>query len=196
MSDTLFEFIAESPNGRAKDIDLVNLWQGRIYLHGELDFDSGLDIIERCAYIAALQGRKGAPPHITLHINSGGGNLYSALSIIDYWRTLPLPVHTQAAGCAFSAACLLLMAGERGHRTATRNTGLMLHEFSGYEEGKYSDTKAAQTHSDWLIERLREFVKERSSAKSKAQINKIIGATDFWMTPAEAKRLGIIDTIL
>src|SRR5574344_1834410 len=59
--------------------------------------------------------------HLTLIINSPGGDLNSAFAIIDCMKGSALPVHTIGLGLIASCGILTFMSGEKGHRILTPN---------------------------------------------------------------------------
>ena len=135
------------------------------------------------------------PEYITLIINSPGGSVHSCFHLIDVMKTSKIPVHTVGQGLVASCGVLTLMAGERGHRSVTHNTSIMSHSWRWGANGTSHDLSAVQKEFDMTSERMLSHYK-KCTGKSEAYINKhLVGPTDTWMTPEEARTHKIIDNI-
>jgi len=135
------------------------------------------------------------PPFITLIINSPGGSVHSCFHLIDVIKSSKIPVHTIAQGLVASCGVLTLMAGEKGHRSVTHNTSIMSHTWSWGANGTSHDLDAIQKEFAQSTDRMVAHYK-KCTGKSEAYIKKhLIGMVDNWMTPEEAVKHGIVDTI-
>ena len=131
---------------------------------------------------------------IYLYINSPGGIITSGFGIYDTMQYIKPDVATICMGQAASMGAFLLAGGAKGKRSALPNSRIMIHQPMGGAEGQAADIRI---QADEIL-------------RMKAQLNKILakntGQTvkkievdtdrDNFMTAAEAKRYGIIDTIL
>ena len=131
---------------------------------------------------------------IYLYINSPGGIITSGFGIYDTMQYIKPDVATICMGQAASMGAFLLAGGAKGKRSALPNSRIMIHQPMGGAEGQAADIRI---QADEIL-------------RMKTQLNKILakntGQTvkkievdtdrDNVMTAAEAKRYGIIDTIL
>ena len=88
----------------------LNIGDSLIYLTGELEDFASFDFISRCRTILANRDDGDDSP-INVIINSPGGSMYEMFSIIDYMKSLSVPVNTICRGRAFSAAAMILVQG-------------------------------------------------------------------------------------
>ena len=79
------------------------------------------------------------PPHIKLHINSDGGEVFSALSLVDRIRSSKVPIHSYSEGLVASAATLISVSCQK--RYIRRNTIFLIHQVRSWFEGTYEDLK-------------------------------------------------------
>ena len=131
---------------------------------------------------------------IYLYINSPGGIITSGFGIYDTMQYIKPDVATICMGQAASMGAFLLAGGAKGKRSALPNSRIMIHQPMGGAEGQAADIRI---QADEIL-------------RMKTQLNKILakntGQTvkkievdtdrDNFMTAAEAKRYGIVDTIL
>ena len=131
---------------------------------------------------------------IYLYINSPGGIITSGFGIYDTMQYIKPDVATICMGQAASMGAFLLAGGAKGKRTALPNSRIMIHQPMGGAEGQAADIRI---QADEIL-------------RMKSQLNKILakntGQTvkkieidtdrDNFMTANEAKRYGIIDSIL
>ena len=131
---------------------------------------------------------------IYLYINSPGGIITSGFGIYDTMQYIKPDVATICMGQAASMGAFLLAGGAKGKRSALPNSRIMIHQPLGGAEGQAADIRI---QADEIL-------------RMKSQLNKILakntGQTvkkieidtdrDNFMTAIEAKRYGIIDSII
>lgn len=133
---------------------------------------------------------------LTLYINSTGGNCRDGFALIDLMSVSRLPLNTVSSGSICSMGVLIACAGQKGKRIMTRNTEIMVHQFASESFGKFHELVAQHGAHQYLAHQFVEHFK-RHSTMSEKQIKKILfGPSDVWLTPAECKKYGLIDTIL
>jgi ATP-dependent Clp protease protease subunit len=97
------------------------LLKGRVVILGrELDERVAQAVIEQLLALKAEDGEK----DVTLYVSSPGGSVTATLAIFDTVTALGLPVATFCLGQARGTALLLLAAGVKGRRVATREAHL------------------------------------------------------------------------
>ena len=97
---------------------------------------------------------------ITIFIQSFGGSIYDAWSLIDIMLSSNTPIYTICTGYAMSAAFLIFIAGSA--RVVTNHAQLMYHQISSGYWGKVKDVIE---DTEWLKkdqERVEEFVLNRT----------------------------------
>lgn len=134
---------------------------------------------------------------IYLWISSYGGNVHNCLAMIDLIASSTKPLFTIILGKAFSAGCLLAAAGRQGHRFATQNSYLLIHQASGGYEGKTQDViqsaKDLTEINDKVFKLLAQY-----TGKPVAFFKKLIQEnhnTDLTLDTQEALKMGLIDVI-
>ena len=88
-----------------------------------------------------LQGKD----HVTVHINSVGGDFYAGLAIYNRLRNMNISVTTINDGLAASAGSIIFMAGDKGKRKVNAGSNLMIHGVLSFFFGYYNvaDLKAS-----------------------------------------------------
>lgn len=173
----------------------MNLESGVLYINNDIEDFVFYEVVSKIN--AILQFRKHYNLEeldpITIVINSSGGNVYSAIAIIDYMRKLNVKINTICRGRAMSAAALILTCGT-GTRAASENSTIMFHEVSSDFFGKSSDVKQSVKHLQTLEESVFRLL-ESTTSKSKDWWKENC-IKDTYYTPKEAVELGIIDIVL
>ena len=98
----------------------------RLWLNQTIDDNVAQQI---CAALLAMTAADKDKP-IRVYINSPGGTITSAYMIINMMMSAEVtpPVWTTGLGMCYSAATLLLAAGEPGNRVVLEDTTLMIHK--------------------------------------------------------------------
>lgn len=136
------------------------------------------------------------PDHLTLYINSGGGDLYSAFALVDMMQLSKIPVYTVGIGNIMSAAALIFACGTKGHRYVARHTGILMHEFYSDMEGKQHELKASMRELDLCNARVNDLLSRHCGITVKKIKEKLLQASDVWLTAEEAIKLKLADNIL
>ena len=131
---------------------------------------------------------------ITIFINSPGGYLDEAFSLISAIETSQTPVLTFGLGKCFSAAFLILLAGHV--RACQKYTNLMYHQGSGGFAGEFGKHYEYVEHYKNCQDKVEQYVIEKTKIKKKKLEEIFRNKTDWFIDPEEAKELGIIDEII
>jgi len=135
------------------------------------------------------------PKHLTLIINSPGGELNSAFALIDVMRGSVIPIHTIGLGLIGSCGILTFMSGAVGHRTITPNTSILSHQYSWGGYGKDHELVARQREFELTRDRMMEHYK-RCTGLNEKDIKKILlPAHDVWLDAEQAVKYGIADQV-
>ena len=113
----------------------VDWWTGKPMEGNFIAVDEFLKDLEQ------LQGQD----HVTVHINSVGGDFYAGLAIYNRLRNMKISVTTINDGLAASAGSIIFMAGDKGQRKVNAGSNLMIHGVLSFFYGYYnvSDLKSA-----------------------------------------------------
>jgi ATP-dependent Clp protease protease subunit len=133
---------------------------------------------------------------LSLYINSTGGDLYSALALVDVMKFSEHPIRTITVGSAMSAAFLIAASGTHGQRYVGKNATFMCHQFTDNSEGKYHDLKASMKGNEISNEMMVAVLKEATGLAPSVIKKKLLPASDVYLTPQEAIELGIADHLL
>ncbi len=130
---------------------------------------------------------------ILLYINSPGGQVYAGLAIYDAMQSISAPVSTVAVGMTASFGTLLLLAGASGKRYALPNATIHMHQPLGGAQGQASDIEIQARE----ILRLKALLNGVIMKHTKMDEEQVLRHTDrdIYLTPSQAKELGIVDQI-
>lgn len=131
---------------------------------------------------------------INLYINSPGGSVYAGLGIYDTMQYISSDVATICTGLAASMASVLLVAGQKGKRSALKHSRVMIHQPLGGVRGQASDIEITAREILKLKEELYKIIAEHSG-QSFEKIEQD-SDRDYWMIAEEAKNYGMIDRVL
>jgi len=175
---------------RAYDIYSRLLRERIVFLGTPIDDSVASLVIAQLLFLEAENSDK----DIFLYINSPGGYVSAGLGIYDTMNYIKPSVATICMGQASSMAAVLLAGGAAGKRSALPNSRVMIHQPLGGAEGQASDIKI---QADEIL-RLRTRLNSILAKSTKQTLRKIEKDTDrnFFMNAEEAKKYGIIDTLL
>lgn len=162
-----------------------------IMMHGDVTEASVAQVIAHLLHLASVSNRP-----INLVISTYGGSVDEMFSLYDTIKFLPCPVHTIALGKVMSAGVLLLATGQKGRRLIGKNARIMIHPMSGICHGNVFDIANEKEEMDRMQELMVECL-STETGMSKRAINKIMKkGQDHFLTPAQAMKLGIVDSIV
>ncbi|MGC6529618.1 MAG: ATP-dependent Clp endopeptidase proteolytic subunit ClpP [Candidatus Puniceispirillaceae bacterium] len=175
---------------RSYDIYSRLLKERIIFLNGPVE-DTMSSLI--CAQLLFLESEN-PDKDIYMYINSPGGVVTSGLAIYDTMEYIRPNVATVCMGQAASMGSLLLMAGAAGKRYCLPNARIMTHQPSGGFQGQATDIEIHAREIINLRGRLNS-IYEKHTGQTAKQIEKIM-ERDTFMSPEEAKSLGLIDEVV
>ncbi len=183
--------IEKTQNGeRAYDIFSRLLKERIIFLADEVNQHSASLIIAQLLFLEAEDSKK----DIMLYINSPGGSVYDGLGIYDTMQHLKCDVATIGVGMQASMGAFLLSSGTKGKRSLLPSSTVMIHQPSAGTRGKVSDMEIDLKEGLRLKKMLNEIMAKNTGQKV-ADIEKD-SDRDNWMTADEAKKYGIVDSII
>lgn len=132
---------------------------------------------------------------IKIYINSGGGDVYSGLGLLDIMDYVKPDIVTINTGLAASMAAVILCYGTKGKRKALKRSRTMIHQpigFGGMMQASDMEIEAKEINS--LKKELYETISDMTNQTyDKVQKD---ADRDYWMTAMDAKKYGIIDEII
>ena len=161
-----------------------------ITLFSEVETLSASVIIMQLLFLESQDAEK----PINFYINSPGGSVSDGLAIYDTMKFIKSPVHTYCMGMAASMGAFLLGAGEPGHRYATENARIMIHQPSGGAGGQSTDIQIQAQEIEKIRGRL-EAIMAKYTGKKLKEIHDDC-ERDYHMTSDEAMKYGIIDKVV
>lgn len=182
--------IYDTENHKTYDLPSKLLEDRIILLNEEINDNSSASIV---AQLLTLEAQDPEKP-ITMYINSPGGSITAGFAILDIMNNIKCPIITIANGIAASMAAILLSSGTKGKRYALPNATIMIHQPLGGVQGQATEIKIVAERILRLKEKLNKILADNSNQNIKF-IEKA-SERDNYMTPEEAKELGIIDEII
>jgi ATP-dependent Clp protease protease subunit len=135
------------------------------------------------------------PEMLNLIITSPGGDLNAAFALIDVMRGSAIPIRTIGLGQIASAGLMIFIAGDKGMRILTPNTSILSHQYSWGAIGKEHELFATVKEFDLTTKKMIQHYK-KSTGLSEAKIREILlPPQDVWLSPQEAKKLGLCDDV-
>ena len=175
---------------RAYDI-YSRLLKERIIFLGDVIDDKVANIV--IAQLLFLESED-ATKEIKLYVNTPGGSVTDGLAIYDTMQYVKPEVATICVGMAASMGALLLLAGAKGKRYALPNSQILIHQVMGGAEGQAADIKIKAEQILKIRDKLNQILVKHTGQ----ELEKVEKDTDrdYYMTPDEALKYGIIDKII
>ena len=191
-TSALIPMVVEQTNRGERSYDIYSrlLKERIIFLNGPVE-DMMASVI--CAQLLFLESENPSKD-IFMYINSPGGVVTSGMAIYDTMEYIRPDVSTVCIGQAASMGSLLLTAGAAGKRHCLPNSRIITHQPSGGFQGQATDIEIHAKEIISLRSRLNK-IYEKHSGKSLKQIEKIM-ERDTFMSPDEAKEMGLIDEVV
>lgn len=134
--------------------------------------------------------------HLTLIINSHGGNVTDGFALIDVMQGSKIPVHTVGVGILASMGLMIFISGEKKHRSLTPRTMVMSHQWWGLNWGKEHELLAIKKKNDLISNMVLDHYKKNTALKKEKDIRSILlPPHDVWLSAEEALKYGICDKI-
>jgi len=175
---------------RAYDIYSRLLKERIIFLSGPISDATANTVIAQLLFLQHEDPKK----DIYLYINSPGGSVTATLAMYDTIRHIKPDVSTICVGMAASGAAVILAAGTKGKRFALPNAEVMIHQVMGGAEGQATEIEITARHMIKIKDRLNKILSDatgQSIKKVEADSDR-----DFYMDAEEAKKYGMIDSVL
>lgn len=166
-----------------------------LYLFSEIDFESVQPIVEQIQLINEID--TGITPEdrkpISLYINSEGGSVAAALSLVNTIEMSTTPVHTHSYGFTCSAALLIFVVGHE--RYAYKHSLFMFHAVSSALVGSLKDLQDQQALTEKLQERVNEIFSYYTDMSEDLIKELIESRRDHWYDFYQAYDMKLTDYI-
>jgi len=133
-------------------------------------------------------------PVIKIFVNTYGGSTYDANGLCSIIENSKTPIHTIVLGKAMSAGFWITMFGHK--RFAYKHSTLLYHQLRGGVDGDKTRMEDYIDVSKELQIRLDDMVLDKTNIKKNQldEYNRM--RKDWYMTPQQALKLGVIDEII
>lgn len=188
----LIPTVIEKTHGgeRAYDIYSRLLKERIIFLGDEVNQYTASIVVAQMLFLEAEDPTK----DIMFYINSPGGSVYDGLAIYDTMKHLKCDVATVGMGMQASMGAFLLSSGTKGKRSILPHATVMIHQPSGGARGKMTDMEIDLREGLRLKKLLNEILAKNTGKKVEQIEND--AERDYWMSAEEAKKYGLVDTII
>lgn len=183
--------VEKTPDGeRAFDIYSRLLNERIIFLGEEVNEHTANIVVAQLLYLAYDDPLA----DISLYINSPGGSVYDGMAIYDTMQLIKPDVATYGIGLQASMGAFLLSSGAKGKRYSLPHAKVMIHQPSSGTRGKVTDMEIDLRESLEVKEMLAKILSKNTGqklAKVKADMER-----DYWMSPEEALKYGLVDEVI
>ena len=175
---------------RAYDIYSRLLKDRIIFLAGPITDGVANSVIAQMLFLASKDPKK----DIQLYINTPGGMVTSGLAIYDTMQYVKSDISTVCIGMAASMGATILAAGKKGKRFALPNAEILLHQVAGGISGEAVEIEITAKQIVKIKEKLNAIL-AKHTGQPMATVEKDTDR-DFYLSADEAKKYGIIDTVI
>ena len=183
--------VEKSADGeRAFDIYSRLLNERIIFLGEDVNEHTANSVVAQLLHLAYADPQA----DISLYINSPGGSVYDGMAIYDTMNFIKPDVATYGIGLQASMGAFLLSSGAKGKRFCLPHAKVMIHQPSSGTHGKVTDMEIDMKETLEVKEMLAKIMAKNTGqklAKVKSDMER-----DYWMTPDEAVKYGLIDKVL
>ena len=183
--------VEKSADGeRAFDIYSRLLNERIIFLGEDVNEHTANSVVAQLLHLAYVDPQA----DISLYINSPGGSVYDGMAIYDTMNFIKPDVATYGIGLQASMGAFLLSSGAKGKRFCLPYAKVMIHQPSSGTHGKVTDMEIDMKETLEVKEMLAKIMAKNTGqklAKVKSDMER-----DYWMTPDEAVKYGLIDKVL
>jgi ATP-dependent Clp endopeptidase proteolytic subunit ClpP len=133
---------------------------------------------------------------ITLVIDSPGGEDIAMFHLYDFITTSKTPIYTVGQGEVCSAAALILVAGEKGHRSATPNCLFMVHKGKSGLGGDDDEVEAQAALQALMSDRYWKLLQRHTELTAAQWFSKSKHKGELWINADTMMEFGVIDSIV
>jgi ATP-dependent protease ClpP protease subunit len=136
-----------------------------------------------------------SPSAITMHIDSMGGDLASAISIYNFLKNHPAKITGKIYGFCASAATVIACAASKGKLTMPASGFFITHQASANNvTGNAKELEAVIAYVGKLTDSMADILAARNTkGKTAEEIRALWDNGDCWMMGTEAEEYGFVD---
>ena len=131
-------------------------------------------------------------PHISLHIQSGGGALMPSFYVCDKIESSETPVYTYVDGFCASAASLMSVCGKK--RYMTKHSAMLIHQLTGMARGKFEELQTEVSNLNFFMKNLKSIYLNHTKLDEET-LDKLL-KTDIWLDAETCLKYGLVDEII
>jgi ATP-dependent Clp endopeptidase proteolytic subunit ClpP len=188
--------ISDVSQDKQKFVSVID--NNELYFYNDVNTESALIInktlsdLARQLLIAKITFDLQETPHIKLHINSDGGEVFGALSIVDRIQASKVPVHSYAEGLVASASTLISVSCHK--RYIRKNTILLIHQVRSWFEGTYEDFNDEKQNMDLIMKVVKDIYLKHTKF-TEDELNTLL-KRDIYLNADDAIKYGLADEIV
>jgi ATP-dependent Clp protease protease subunit len=167
-----------------------------VYVMGDITLDLAIRATQQMVALDKINEMTNTMHPITMIVNSGGGAVDAAWQICDIMDHIRTPVHTTGLGEIASAALMIFMNGEPGHRVISDKTSIMSHLYSWGTAGSHNNLISANKEFNSIYDRMLKHYMNCTGLTKKVIEKELLCEHDVWLTSDEAVKYGIADEIV
>ena len=131
-------------------------------------------------------------PEIIIRINSEGGDVYAALSIVDTIKNCKVPIHTIIEGCTASASTMISTVAHK--RSIMENAHMLIHQMSSGFWGKFAEFEDEMQNQNRFMTTIKKIYKDHTNLKGRTLDNCL--SKDIWWPADVCLKHGLVDEII
>ena len=188
--------ISDVSHDKQKFVSVID--NNELYFYNDVNTESALIVnktlsdLARQLLIAKITFDLQETPHIKLHINSDGGEVFGALSIVDRIQSSKVPVHSYAEGLVASASTLISVSCHK--RYIRKNTILLIHQVRSWFEGTYEDFNDEKQNMDLIMKVVKDIYLKHTKF-TEDELNTLL-KRDIYLNAEDAIKYGLADEIV
>ncbi len=184
----------EEDSDDSLNVKVIN--KNHIYLYGEIDMSVALDFNTKFNESVTKYKKVcldiDIEPVFNIHINSCGGVIVAALSMIETIKRSKCKIHTYIEGECSSAATLIAVIGDK--RFMGENSLMLIHQLRSGFWGTASDFAEENKNNKKFMKIIKNIYLKHTSIDSDAMEKMLL--KDSYMTSKKTKKMGLIDEII
>lgn len=184
----------EDDTDESLNVKVVN--KNHIYLYGEIDMSVALDFNTKFNESVTKYKKVcldiDIEPVFNIHINSCGGIIVAALSMIETIKRSKCKINTYIEGECSSAATLIAVIGDK--RFMGEYSLMLIHQLRSGFWGTASDFAEENKNNKKFMKIIKNIYLKHTSIESDAMEKMLL--KDSYMTSKKSKKMGLVDEII
>lgn len=176
--------------------DLIKYYNNHIYFYAPVNDKSALELNMTINKVTTEVLKNFVDydirPNIYLHINSEGGEVNAAMSVVDTIRNNRIPIVSIIEGSAASAATLISMVCHERH--INKHAMMLIHQISGGFWGKMDEFEDEMKNMKQTMKLIMKIYKNYGKI-SEENLTKLL-KKDIWWKSSKCLKMGLVDKVL